>query len=59
MKVKIKKSVALIMLLLTIFSVFSNIVFAETDISSAHLQDRGDCGFHLQFWDTQQNAWSQ
>lgn len=58
MKVKIKKSVALIMLLLTIFSVFSNIVFAQTDISSAHLQDRGDCGFHLQFWDPKQNAWS-
>lgn len=52
MKVKMKKSIALIMLLLTIFSAFSNIVFAETEITSAHLQDRGDCGYHLQFWDT-------
>ncbi len=58
MKVKMKKSVALIMLLLTIFSVFSNIVFAQTEISSAFLQNKGDCGQHLQFWDTKQNAWS-
>ncbi len=57
MKVKIKKSIAFIMLLLTMFSTFSNIVLA-TEISSAELHDRGDCGYHLQFWDTKQNAWS-
>ncbi len=57
MKGKIKKSIAFIMLLLTICSAFSNIVFA-TEISSANLQDGGDCGHHLQFWDSNQNAWS-
>ncbi|MBR3003080.1 MAG: Cys-Gln thioester bond-forming surface protein [Clostridia bacterium] len=52
-----KKSVALVMLLLTIFSTFSNIVLAA-DFSSATIRNGGDCGFHLQFWDENQNAWS-
>ena len=55
---KTKKIVAFIMLIITLLSTFSNIVYASTEISSADLKDRGDCGFHLQFWDTNQNAWS-
>lgn len=58
MKVKIKKSVATIMLLLTIFTTFSNVVFAQTEISSAQLQSGGDCGYHLQFWDSNRGVWS-
>lgn len=57
MKTKIRKSIAFIILILTIFSTFSNIVLA-TEITSAEIKDGGDCGFHLQFWDTKQNAWS-
>lgn len=53
-----KKCVAILMLIITIFSVFQSIVFAQTEISSANIENLGDCGYHLQFWDTKQNAWS-
>ncbi len=52
-----KKGIALLLLVLSLFSVFSN-VFAATPISSALIKNGGDCGYHLQFWDTKQNAWS-
>lgn len=52
-----KKSIALLMLILTILSTFSNLVFA-TEISSAVVRNGGECGYHLQFFDTDQNAWS-
>lgn len=55
MKVKVKKFIAFLMLILTIFSVFSNTVFA-TEISSADLKYKGDCGNHLQYWD--KDHWS-
>lgn len=55
---KIKKSIAITLLILTILSSFSNIVLASTEISSAHLQDRGDCGYHLQYWDSSRGIWS-
>lgn len=58
MKLKIKKSIAFMMLLLTIFTTFSNVVFAQTEISSAKLQNGGDCGYHLQFWDSNRGVWS-
>ena len=51
-----KKGIALLLLVLSLFSVFSN-VFAATPISSALIKNGGDCGYHLQFWDTKQNAW--
>lgn len=38
-----KKSIALIMVLLTILSAFSNFTYA-TEISSAYVQNGGDCG---------------
>lgn len=51
MKVKVKKSIAFLMLILTLFSVFTNI-FANkvnaTEIQTADLKDGGDCGYHLQ-----------
>ena len=52
-----KKGIAIMLLVLSLFSVFSN-VFAATPISSALIKNGGDCGYHLQFWDTKQNAWS-
>ena len=55
MKIKSKKIVAVLMLLLTIFSSFSNIAFATTEISSAELHDGGECGRHLQYWHN--NRW--
>lgn len=53
-----KKCVALLMIILTILPTFSNYAFAATEISSALVKNGGDCGYHLQFFDTKQNAWS-
>lgn len=52
-----KKGIAIMLLVLSLFSVFSN-VFAANPISSALIKNGGDCGYHLQFWDSKQNAWS-
>lgn len=57
-KIIVKKSIALLMVIISLLSVFSNIVFANTEISRATIKDGGDCGYHLQFFDTEQNAWS-
>ena len=40
------------------FSYFAPIVKAATPISSASLYSIGQCDYHLQFWDENQNAWS-
>lgn len=53
-----RKSIALFMLILTILSACSNLVFAATQISSAQVKSGGDCGYHLQFYDTKQGSWS-
>ncbi len=53
-----QKSIAILLILLSLLSVCSNLVFATTQITSALIKDGGDCGYHLQFWDTKQNAWS-
>ena len=52
-----KKGIAMLLLVLSLFSIFSN-VFAATPISSALIKNGGDCGYHLQFWDSSQNRWS-
>ena len=54
----IKKSVAILMLLSMILSSISNIVLASTPISEAYLEDKGDCGSHLQYWNSDRNVWS-
>ena len=46
-----KKGIAILLIILSLFSVFSNLVFAATPISSALIRDGGDCGYHLQYWD--------
>ena len=52
-----KKGIAILLLVLSLFSVFSN-VFAATTITSALIKNGGDCGYHLQFWDSNANTWS-
>ena len=53
-----KKSIALLLVLLSLLSVFSNLVLAATPINSALIKNGGDCGYHLQFWDSDANTWS-
>lgn len=58
MKSKImRKSVAIFMLISILLSSISNIVLA-TEISSAYLQNRGDCGLHLQYYNSDKGIWS-
>ncbi len=52
-----KKLVALVLLILMLLGTFQNVVSA-VDISSATIEDLGDCGHHLMFFDRKQNAWS-
>lgn len=52
-----KKSIAVLMLIITILSMFSNIVNA-TEISYAVVKNGGECERHLQFYDTNHNVWS-
>lgn len=52
-----KRFIIILMLVVLLISAFSNIARA-TEISYATVKNGGDCGFHLQFWDTNQNAWS-
>ena len=52
-----KRFIIILMLVVLLISAFSNIARA-TEISYATVKNGGDCGFHLQFWDTNQNVWS-
>ena len=45
-----QKSIAILLVLLSLLSVFSNLVLAATPISSALIKNGGDCGYHLQYW---------
>ena len=51
-KVKGKKVIAMLLLILTLCSTFSGFSFA-TEISEANLQNKGDCGYHLQYWNAE------
>lgn len=53
-----KKIIAIVLLILTLLPVCANTVLASTRLSSALIKDGGDCGYHLQFWDTNKNQWS-
>ena len=55
-KVKGKKVIAMLLLILTLCSTFSGFSFA-TEISEANLQNKGDCGYHLQYWNAEKNGW--
>mgnify|MGYP002922649504 FL=1 len=55
-KVKGKKVIAMLLLILTLCSTFSRFSFA-TEISEANLQNKGDCGYHLQYWNADKNGW--
>ena len=53
-----KKGIAILLIILSLFSVFSNAVFAATEINAALIKYGGDCGYHLQYWDSSNNRWS-
>lgn len=54
-----KKIVCVLMILITILpSLLQTVSFASTDINEAYLQDRGDCGLHLQYWNADKSIWS-
>lgn len=54
---KTKKIVSIIMLILILLNSMSGIVSAF-DINSAKIEDLGDCGYHLQYYDSANNRWS-
>lgn len=54
---KTKKIVSIIMLILILLNSMSGIVSAF-DINSATIENLGDCGYHLQYWDSENNRWS-
>ena len=54
---KTKKIVAILMLISILFSSLSNLVYAQTEISEAYLRDSGECEWHLQYWNENQNGW--
>jgi uncharacterized surface anchored protein len=56
-KVKSKRILAMLMLVLTLFSTINPSVFA-TEISSANIQNKGDVEYHLQYWNEEKNTWS-
>lgn len=53
--IKNKKIIAMVLMFLTLFSVISP-VFA-TEISSANIHDNGNVEYHLQYWNSDKNAW--
>ena len=52
-----KKVIYIILLIVYLINSFSGIVSA-TQINNAQVINLGSCGYHLQFWDAKQNAWS-
>ena len=53
-----QKSIAVLLVIFSLLSACSNLVLAATEIGSAVVKDGGDCGYHLQFWDSNANQWS-
>lgn len=54
---KKRKIISIIMLILILLNSMPSIVSAF-DINNAKIEDLGDCGYHLQFWDAKQGKWS-
>jgi len=52
----IKKSIAIVLLLITLFSILQNVVVAATEINHADVKSGEDCGLHLQYW--YNNKWT-
>lgn len=57
LKVNSKRIIAMLMLVLTLFSSLSPSVFA-TEISSANIENNGNVEWHLQYWNEDKNVWS-
>ena len=51
------KILAILMIILTMFSSFQNLVFAQTEISSANLYKVQDSELHLQYWNSDMGMW--
>lgn len=45
-----KKLICILLILITILPSLMQTVSLATEISEAYIQDRGDCGLHLQYW---------
>lgn len=58
MKLKITKVISIILLVIILLINLMNIVSASTPISSELIQDKGDCGRHLQYYKTSTSEWS-
>ena len=58
MKLKIKKIISIILLVIILSINLINVVSASTPISSELIQDKGDCGRHLQYYKTSTSEWS-
>ena len=54
----IMKFIAILLLLITVSSTFANLVIASTEISEATISIRGRCELHLQYYNTDRQAWS-
>lgn len=54
----IMKFIAILMLLIIVSSTFANLVIASTEINEATISIRGRCELHLQYYNTDRQAWS-
>lgn len=52
-----KKIICIILLIIYILNAFSGIVSA-IQINNAQIIEMGDCGHHVQFWDSNKNRWA-
>lgn len=57
-KTLVKKLICVLLILITILPSIMQTVSMATEINEAYLQDKGDCGLHLQYWNSSKNIWS-
>ena len=53
-----KKIICILLILITILPNVLPTISRATEINEAYLQNKGDCGRHLQFWNETKNVWS-
>ena len=53
----LNKLIAIIMIVIVLFPMIGNFAYA-TEINKANLYEKGNCGFHLQYWNERNNKWS-
>lgn len=57
-KTLFKKLICVFFILLVILPNIIETVSMATEINEAYLQNKGNCGLHLQYWNTNKNIWS-